>query len=72
MIEAKTDQTLKVTVESKAAMQKQLTIAERILRARAASVRTQGIMITRRSPTLFTVALSEDVPYGLTWEFRAY
>lgn len=27
-----------------------------------------GVMVTRHSPTVFTVAVSENVPYGITAE----
>lgn len=68
MIEARFEHTLAVTAQDKAAMQRLLTIAERLLRLRAMTLPKRGILITRHSPELFTVALSGDVPYGLTRE----
>lgn len=71
MIETRSDQTLEVIAHDKATLQRQLTIAERLLRVQAASGDRRGILITRHSPTQFTVALSKDVPYGLTRECHA-
>lgn len=32
----------------------------------------QGILVTRRAPTTFTITLSADVPYGYTREAQAW
>jgi hypothetical protein len=45
-------------------------IDEAVSRARASSetLGWMGVMVTRHSPNVFTVALSENVPYGVTAE----
>jgi len=45
-------------------------INEAVSRAHASSetLGWMGVMVTRHSPSVFTVALSENVPYGVTAE----
>lgn len=60
-----------IKAESRAAMDRQLA-AELIARAHALRDGTKGVMVTRHNSNLFTIALSEEFPYGLTEERRIW
>lgn len=68
MITTASEQILSVTAVTKARLDRDLTVAERVLRIRAAGDRTLGILVTRQRADSYTVALSPEVPYGLTQE----
>jgi hypothetical protein len=57
-----------VIVETRATMDRQLAEAEEAARAKALDYGSRGIVITRHNLNLFTVALSNEVPFGLTVE----
>lgn len=59
---------LHVIAESPEALQDGLDAAVLQLREAVTNERPQGILITRRSRSLFTVETSADVPYGTTIE----
>ncbi len=59
---------LHVIAESPDALQDGLDAAVLQLRETATNDRPQGILITRRSRSLFTVETSTEVPYGTTIE----
>ncbi|BAS14227.1 hypothetical protein AHiyo8_25300 [Arthrobacter sp. Hiyo8] len=60
--------TLEVTVSNAAAMETELAAAVEAVRQAALAERRCGILITRHGAGKYTVGLSEDVPFGLTWE----
>lgn len=57
-----------VIVETRATMDRQLAEAEETARPKALDYGSRGIVITRHNSNLFTVALSNEVPFGLTVE----
>lgn len=57
-----------VVVESRATMDRQLAEAEEAARAKALEYGSRGIVITRHDLNLFTVSLSNEVPFGQTVE----
>lgn len=57
-----------VTVTSAAAMDRELDAAVLIARERSPKDFRGGILVTRKGPTSFLVAVSPDVPYGTTEE----
>ncbi len=72
MIEPTSDLTLQVTVTDKATMDAEINIAVDIARRKAMKDRRRGILVTRNGLASFTVAVSEDVPYGITHEEHAW
>ncbi len=60
--------TLEVTVSDTTAMEAELSAAIDALRQTALAERRCGILITRAGTGKYIVTLSEDVPFGLTWE----
>ncbi len=62
------DFTIEVIVTNRANMEHQLDEAVRAAMTMATQERRQGILVTRHDHELFTVALSDSVPYGLTLE----
>lgn len=58
----------RVVVETRATMDRQLAEAEEAARAKALDYGSRGILIVRHNANLFTVALSDEVPFGLTVE----
>ncbi len=71
MIETATDHTLRVTVTDKATMDAELNAAVDMSREKAMRDR-HGVLITRHASDSFTVAVSADVPYGITQEKHAW
>lgn len=59
---------LHVIAENPEALQAQLDAAVLQLRQTAPNDRLRGILVTRRSRSLFTVETTTDVPYGTTME----
>lgn len=57
-----------VTVSDRASMDRQLDEAVALIRERAPRGGRQGILVTRHGYDSFTVALSDEVPFGLTRE----
>ncbi|WP_427132004.1 hypothetical protein [Pseudarthrobacter sp. S9] len=68
MIKTRTDLVLEVHAENAAHLEEELDAAVRLARAKAMEERRHGILVTRLSPKLFTVAVSAEIPYGLTLE----
>jgi hypothetical protein len=60
--------TYNVTAETPKLIGERLDAAEHSVRQRALEDGAHGILVTRHGPTMFTVALSADVPYGVTLE----
>lgn len=57
-----------VNVQRRAEVEDQLNTAVALARARKQPLERMGVLVTRHSPSVFTVALSEDVPNGITLE----
>lgn len=57
-----------VMVETRSTMDRQLAEAVDIARAKAMDDGSKGIVITRHNSNVFTMTLSDDVPFGLTIE----
>ena len=57
-----------VTLEDGDQRDDELDEAVRQARVGAESLGWMGVMVTRHSPTIFTVAVNENVPYGSTYE----
>jgi hypothetical protein len=51
-------------------LERRLNEAEAVARTRAMQEGRQGILVTRHGYNSFTVALSDAVPFGLTYEHR--
>jgi hypothetical protein len=49
-----------------------LNQAVNLTRAKALSEGLRGILVTQEAPGLFTTALNDDVPFGLTREKRVW
>lgn len=60
-----------VTVENGEHRDAELTAAINMAHSSAQSHGWMGVMVTRHSPVVFTVALNESVPYGVTAEREA-
>lgn len=61
-----------VTVNTPDELDQKLNTAELQARALAAEHAVHGVLITRRSPAVFVVEISNEVPYGMTHECRAW
>jgi hypothetical protein len=57
-----------VTADAPTLIGERLDAAEHLARQQALRKGTHGILVTRHGPATFTVALSADVPYGITME----
>ncbi|MDQ6740241.1 MAG: hypothetical protein M3021_07720 [Actinomycetota bacterium] len=68
MIETTSDHTLRVTVNDKANMDDEISAAVDMARENAMKDRQRGILVTREGLASFTVAVSDEVPYGITQE----
>ncbi|MGZ3387541.1 MAG: hypothetical protein ACXVB5_21925 [Isosphaeraceae bacterium] len=68
MITANTRPTYHVTADQPQLIAERLDAAEKLAQERALRQGSHGILVTRHGSTSFTVALSEDVPYGITQE----
>ncbi|MFF2029158.1 hypothetical protein [Arthrobacter sp. NPDC058192] len=68
MIKTRTDLVLEIEAENAALLADELEAAVRVARSRAMQDCRHGILVTRHSHTLFTVAVSGEVPFGLTVE----
>ncbi|SDP86045.1 hypothetical protein SAMN04487914_1791 [Arthrobacter sp. ok909] len=60
--------TYHVTADAPRLIGERLDAAEHLARQQALKEGAHGILVTRHGPTTFTVALSADVPYGVTME----
>lgn len=60
-----------VRASSAAQLQEDLCAAVALVRLKAVRGGQHGILVTQHSYTDFTVAISEDVPYGVTMEVRS-
>jgi hypothetical protein len=65
---AATAEHIEIRVESACQVEDRLNSAVKALQAIAVRSRTQGILVTRLNPGHFRVALSDQVPFGLTRE----
>lgn len=59
---------LTITATDRKSLDRQLDAAVAIAREQAMPEGRRGILVTRHGPDAFTVALSDDVPFGLTRE----
>lgn len=57
-----------VTIENGKDRDKEINEAVSRARQSSETLGWMGVMVTRHSPNVFTVALSENVPYGVTAE----
>lgn len=67
---ATSNQTIAITAKDRASLEHQLDEAVTAVRALAIQEGRQGILVTRRGHDFFTVALSDAVPFGLTYEHQ--
>jgi hypothetical protein len=65
---ASSDLFMTITVANRADMDREIAEAEQIAIAHALEDGTKGIMVTRHDSRVFTLTLSDEVPYGLTQE----
>lgn len=68
MITATTGPIYHVTADEPQLIAHRLDSAEKLAQERAQQEGNHGILVTRNGSTSFTVALSADVPYGITQE----
>lgn len=66
-METTTDLLIRVTVTDRSSLDRQLDEAEGVAMVRAWQ-EGKGILVTRHDHGIFTVALSDVVPYGITRE----
>ena len=66
----RSDLSIPVIVTDPANIERQLNNAVDILKSKAQQESRRGILVTRLNHDSFTVALSDDVPFGLTREHR--
>jgi hypothetical protein len=59
---------LEIRVESAGQIEDRLNSAVKDLQAIATRTRTHGILVTRLNPGHYRIALSDQVPFGLTRE----
>ena len=70
MIKRHSDIVLEITANDPHTVENDLNTAVEIAREHAMKESRHGILVTRHSHTSYTVAVSRDVPYGLTQERR--
>ena len=70
MIKRHSDVVLEVTAHDPHSVENDLNAAVEIAREHAMKERRHGILVTQHGYTSYTVAVSRDVPYGLTHERR--
>lgn len=68
MITVETVSALKLCIRSATNLQDELTSAVDRIREYAVRQRQHGILLTRHDSMNYTVAVSNEVPYGETWE----
>jgi hypothetical protein len=68
MINHHSDRYLEVIAHDPVTLENDLNAAEAIARELAMQERLHGILVTRHHHTTYTVALSNEVPYGQTHE----
>lgn len=68
MITGDPDLAITFTVANRAAMDSQLEAAVAVMQAQAMTRGRGGILVTRHGYNLFSVRLSDAVPFGLTLE----
>ena len=66
------DRPLTITASSRDVLERELNHAVELTREKAMSEGLRGILVTHEAPGRFTVALHDDVPFGLTREKRAW
>ncbi len=59
---------LHIVIEDPSTVQDELTAAVQTIQETTPNEGCQGILITRHSRALYTVTLSTEVPYGITYE----
>ena len=70
MIKRHSDIVLEITAHDPHTVENDLNTAVEIVREHAMKENRHGILVTRHSHTRYTVAVSRDVPYGVTQERR--
>jgi hypothetical protein len=71
MIKHHSDLGLEITAYDAETVENDLNTAVEIAREHAKKERRHGVLVTQHGYTSYTVAVSGDVPYGLTREQRA-
>lgn len=61
-----------ITAASRDMLERELNHAVELTREKALTEGLRGILVTHEAPGRFTVALHDDVPFGLTREKRAW
>lgn len=70
MIKRHSDVVLEITAHDPDTVEDDLNTAVEIARGHAMKEGRHGILVTQRNYTTYTVAVSRDVPYGQTHEWR--
>lgn len=70
MIKNRSDGVLEVTAHDAATLDQELTAAEEIVRGYAMQDGHHGVLVTQHGYTSYTVAVSREVPFGVTLERR--
>ncbi|ALE04745.1 hypothetical protein AL755_03390 (plasmid) [Arthrobacter sp. ERGS1:01] len=70
MITHHSDRYLEIVAHDPVSLEDDLNAAEAIARGFAMEERLHGILVTRHDHTRYTVALSNEVPYGQTHELH--
>ncbi|SEF12906.1 hypothetical protein SAMN04489740_4305 [Arthrobacter alpinus] len=71
MIKRHSDLTLEIIANDPVTIENELNTAEAMARTWAMQDRQHGILVTRHNLTTYTVAVSDEVPYGETQECQA-
>jgi len=66
------DRPLTISASNRDMLERELNHAVELTRDKAMSEGLRGILVTHEAPGRFTVALHDDVPFGLTREKQAW
>lgn len=66
------DRPITITAANKDALERELNHAVKLTQEKAITEGLRGILVTHEAPGRFTVALHDDVPFGLTREKQAW
>jgi hypothetical protein len=67
-----THEPITITATTRDALKRELNRAVKLTRGIAMAEGLRGILVTHEGPGRFTVALHDDVPFGLTREKQAW
>ena len=66
------DRPITITATNRDELERELDHAVKLTQEKAMTEGLRGILVTHEAPGRFTVALHEDVPFGLTREKQAW